>query len=211
MCRVLDYCVYRLCLDVGYYLLLFYFYYSCVVNWLYCFGVFFLFKHMPAYDVRISDWSSDVCSSDLEHASSTFTLLTMGWHCLAADVDDRLIFKFPRHETAEKALVAEANLLAVIRPAVTMPVPELVLHRGPPLFSRHVKLAGEHLLTRHYERLPAAARQRLAADMALLQAQLHRPDANDGEASGAEPLRPWLEPGEIPGRAGPTPPAPARR
>src|SRR3546814_7480461 len=26
---------------------------------------FFLFKHETAYEVRISDWSSDVCSSDL--------------------------------------------------------------------------------------------------------------------------------------------------
>src|SRR3546814_4426686 len=27
--------------------------------------VFFFFKQKTAYDVRISDWSSDVCSSDL--------------------------------------------------------------------------------------------------------------------------------------------------
>src|SRR3546814_8576555 len=26
---------------------------------------FFFFKHKTAYEVRISDWSSDVCSSDL--------------------------------------------------------------------------------------------------------------------------------------------------
>src|SRR3546814_5277149 len=35
-----------------------------------CFGiceylVFFFFKQKTAYDMRISDWSSDVCSSDL--------------------------------------------------------------------------------------------------------------------------------------------------
>src|SRR3546814_4548083 len=29
---------------------------------------FFFFKQKTAYDVRISDWSSDVCSSDLEFA-----------------------------------------------------------------------------------------------------------------------------------------------
>src|SRR3546814_11616505 len=29
------------------------------------FGVFFIFKQKTAYEVRISDWSSDVCSSDL--------------------------------------------------------------------------------------------------------------------------------------------------
>src|SRR3546814_5901763 len=30
------------------------------------FGVFVLFKQKTAYEMRISDWSSDVCSSDLE-------------------------------------------------------------------------------------------------------------------------------------------------
>src|SRR3546814_1704499 len=29
------------------------------------FSVFLFFKHKTAYEVRISDWSSDVCSSDL--------------------------------------------------------------------------------------------------------------------------------------------------
>src|SRR3546814_5689263 len=29
---------------------------------------FFFFKQKTAYDMRISDWSSDVCSSDLENA-----------------------------------------------------------------------------------------------------------------------------------------------
>src|SRR3546814_206207 len=31
--------------------------------WIYCF--FFFFKQKTAYEMRISDWSSDVCSSDL--------------------------------------------------------------------------------------------------------------------------------------------------
>src|SRR3546814_20191552 len=30
-----------------------------------CFVCFFFFKQKTAYDMRISDWSSDVCSSDL--------------------------------------------------------------------------------------------------------------------------------------------------
>src|SRR3546814_5287229 len=29
---------------------------------------FFFFKQKTAYEMRISDWSSDVCSSDLRHA-----------------------------------------------------------------------------------------------------------------------------------------------
>src|SRR3546814_2027308 len=38
---------------------------------------FFLFKQKTAYEMRISDWSSDVCSSDLDrdHASCLFPLL----------------------------------------------------------------------------------------------------------------------------------------
>src|SRR3546814_1442965 len=33
----------------------------------YCY-VFFFFKQKTAYEMRISDWSSDVCSSDLDAA-----------------------------------------------------------------------------------------------------------------------------------------------
>src|SRR3546814_949260 len=32
---------------------------------------FFFFKQKPAYEMRISDWSSDVCSSDLVHVAFT--------------------------------------------------------------------------------------------------------------------------------------------
>src|SRR3546814_13460230 len=36
----------------------------CIIFFLYCLYVFF-FKQKTAYEMRISDWSSDVCSSDL--------------------------------------------------------------------------------------------------------------------------------------------------
>src|SRR3546814_7200545 len=32
-----------------------------------CLALFFFFKQKPAYELRISDWSSDVCSSDLHY------------------------------------------------------------------------------------------------------------------------------------------------
>src|SRR3546814_20766205 len=35
----------------------------------YCFLCFFFFKQKTAYEMRISDWSSDVCSSDLDQSS----------------------------------------------------------------------------------------------------------------------------------------------
>src|SRR3546814_4494516 len=37
--------------------------FSCVMD--FCFSFFFFFKQKTAYEMRISDWSSDVCSSDL--------------------------------------------------------------------------------------------------------------------------------------------------
>src|SRR3546814_5642693 len=36
--------------------------YECIL----CFSMFLFFKHKTAYEMRISDWSSDVCSSDLQ-------------------------------------------------------------------------------------------------------------------------------------------------
>src|SRR3546814_9402514 len=35
-----------------------------VLRWFVC-SIFFFFKQKTAYEMRISDWSSDVCSSDL--------------------------------------------------------------------------------------------------------------------------------------------------
>src|SRR3546814_6974115 len=40
-------------------------YYPYVVSWLSLIVYFFFFKQKTAYEMRISDWSSDVCSSDL--------------------------------------------------------------------------------------------------------------------------------------------------
>src|SRR3546814_6409558 len=34
--------------------------------------LFFFFKQKTAYEMRISDWSSDVCSSDLKTVSNTY-------------------------------------------------------------------------------------------------------------------------------------------
>src|SRR3546814_4002759 len=42
----------------------------CIVYASVC--LFFFFKQKTAYEMRISDWSSDVCSSDLEGAARVF-------------------------------------------------------------------------------------------------------------------------------------------
>src|SRR3546814_15009416 len=46
--------------------------------------MFFFFKQKTAYEMRISDWSSDVCSSDLTDPDLAFPyllLLVSGGHC----------------------------------------------------------------------------------------------------------------------------------
>src|SRR3546814_13771148 len=43
--------------------------YMVISSFMYVMFVFFFFKQKTAYEMRISDWSSDVCSSDLPAAA----------------------------------------------------------------------------------------------------------------------------------------------
>lgn len=134
-------------------------------------------------------------------ATSAFRLLAESWDSMAVEVDGRLVFKFPRHEAAAGRLRKEAALLAMIRPSVSLPVPDLVLEEGPPLFSRHAKIPGEHLLTAHYAELPEEARRRLAEDLARFHAELHRLDPGRMAAAGAGPVEEWGTTEEIGAKA----------
>src|SRR3546814_5276887 len=48
-------------------------------------GTFFFFKQKTAYEMRISDWSSDVCSSDLMTAARTDIDASVGYYGVAID------------------------------------------------------------------------------------------------------------------------------
>src|SRR3546814_8536049 len=52
--------------------------------------VFFCFKQKTAYDMRISDWSSDVCSSDLVEAEAALLGALMIDNRIAEDVQLKL-------------------------------------------------------------------------------------------------------------------------
>jgi aminoglycoside phosphotransferase (APT) family kinase protein len=134
-------------------------------------------------------------------AASAFRLLAESWDSMAVEADGRLVFKFPRHEAAARRLRKEAALLAVIRPSVSLSIPDLVLEEGPPLFSRHAKIPGEHLLTAHYAELPEEARRRLAEDLARFHAELHRLDPGRMAAAGAGPVEVWGTAEEIGAKA----------
>ncbi|MBL9012360.1 MAG: aminoglycoside phosphotransferase family protein [Alphaproteobacteria bacterium] len=126
-----------------------------------------------------------------ELAEAPFVVCEAGWDSLALDVADRWIFKFPKSAIAADRLRGEAALLALIRPAVAMRVPELELYEQPILFSRHAKIAGAHLLADDYRRLDSAQRDRLASDMAQFYAELHAIDRAASLAAGAVPVHPW--------------------
>src|SRR3546814_1278860 len=56
---------------------------------------FFFFKQKTAYEMRISDWSSDVCSSDLEEASRALGIPLVGFDFLVPDpaADDYVVIE----------------------------------------------------------------------------------------------------------------------
>src|SRR3546814_4694867 len=62
---------------------------TCVIFIFYLFIIlFFFFKQKTAYEMRISDWSSDVCSSDLPTCPLSPTI------CVSRPEADRLLQQF---------------------------------------------------------------------------------------------------------------------
>src|SRR3546814_647978 len=74
------------------------------------FGIFFFFKQKTAYEMRISDWSSDVCSSDLA---------ALMWSCQqkAADLPAK---EMDPTQTAELAATIEKQVSAELDSGLTL-------------------------------------------------------------------------------------------
>src|SRR3546814_3845040 len=76
------------------------------------YGDFFFFKQKTAYEMRISDWSSDVCSSDLTAGAADKAALTsfpapdcampQGWPAIAERRPHYVIFG-ETHGTRERS------------------------------------------------------------------------------------------------------------
>src|SRR3546814_8636094 len=80
-----------------------------------CVFSFFFFKQKTAYEMRISDWSSDVCSSDLEKpaTSSGAGVIT---HCTY--VDARTFHKCQRRfNTTSVGLTSAGSIHWCLRPS----------------------------------------------------------------------------------------------
>jgi aminoglycoside phosphotransferase len=131
-----------------------------------------------------------------QFAGGNFVTLTEGWDSVALECDG-WIFKFARHPEAEVRLRREVALLAFLKPRVTMPLPQMVLHEGPVPFSQHLKLPGSSLEKPQYLALDEGRRNALATRMAQLYAELHALPLNRMQAVGAVGVDPWMSPDEI--------------
>src|SRR3546814_8465733 len=62
--------------------------------------VFFCFKQKTAYEMRISDWSSDVCSSDLQDRLEgiTFGTFDLSAEVLKAIADGKMAFAIDQQQ-----------------------------------------------------------------------------------------------------------------
>ena len=163
---------------------------------------------MPASQFELGALKDIIVAHFPDLAEGRFTLLSEGWDSVAVDVDDRLIFKFPRHAQGEEGLHREAGLLGLVAAAVSLPVPSLTLFETPQTFSRHEKIPGGHLLPQQYRALDEAARQALGETLGRFYAELHTIEPARAMALGAGPADAWLDADEILRRVRPVLPEP---
>ncbi len=149
---------------------------------------------VPAAD--IARYRALVIGTLPQFAGGTFALLTDGWDSVAIECDG-WIFKFARNPEAETRLRREAALLQFLKPRITMPLPQMVLHEGPVPFSQHLKLPGASLEAEQYALLDEGRRNALAMRMAQLYAELHALPLSRMQQVGAVGVDPWTSPDEI--------------
>src|SRR3546814_9992941 len=140
---------------------------------------FFFFKQKTAYEMRISDWSSDVCSSDLAHADGRLG-------------DARRIMPFEtRHQGTH--LLKRRSLAAIIDVAsVASPPPLLGQGREGSVENRHgsrdhQRAHAVRIVRRKAERdraAPAVADEVRALDPE----RVHEPDHHSGMVGPHRPL-----------------------
>nr|WP_295883217.1 aminoglycoside phosphotransferase family protein [uncultured Devosia sp.] len=163
---------------------------------------------MPASQFELGALKDIIIARFPDLAEARFTLLSEGWDSVAVDVDDRLIFKFPRHALGEQGLRREAGILGLVNAAVSLPVPSLTLFDEPQTFSRHEKIPGDHLLPERYRALNESARQALGETLGRFYAELHTIEPAQAIAVGAGPADAWLDADDILRRVRPVLPGP---
>src|SRR3546814_17133663 len=72
-----------------------------------CVSVFFFFKQKTAYEMRISDWSSDVCSSDLDGGIAAMELVARDLKSLGLYTARALSFPGVEYDILEHCLTED--------------------------------------------------------------------------------------------------------
>src|SRR3546814_10759821 len=89
-------------------------------------NLIFFFKQKTAYEMRISDWSSDVCSSDLRLAVTLTPIEPVSWTMVLEQVAQGKIDLLPGiMSTPERQ-----SYLAFTRPYLDFPIVILAHHGG---------------------------------------------------------------------------------
>src|SRR3546814_8196135 len=123
-----------------------------------CCYVLFFFKQKTAYEVRISDWSSDVCSSDLEPEAATLGIL-----------DAVIVARQPAIVAAAPPFGGDAFGAFVAANRMRLPAPAELVRRA-------VGYLGDHLdQLRRIEEVEGA-RRRLARLGGLPRSEEHTPE-----------------------------------
>src|SRR3546814_3327649 len=99
--------------------------------------MFFFFKQKTAYEMRISDWSSDVCSSDLGATLGRRALYlwggAVGEQSRATDLKERLYHAAFHRRILNSFLMREDNM-AAYADAIAAYRPEVVVAYVDPIF-----------------------------------------------------------------------------
>lgn len=118
------------------------------------------------------------------------TIIEEGQNNLVYALENKIL-RIPRHQEAERELVREARLLAVLGARLPVPVPCLALHEiDGSVFSVHPKVEGTVL--RGIETLSTGAQEQLAGDLAGFLRSLHSlPTDMLRELATPEPSKEW--------------------
>src|SRR3546814_6538290 len=100
--------------------------------------MFFFFKQKTAYEMRISDWSSDVCSSDLQQVLHLGEVLTEGHHLLARCTQ----FGNGRGDLADRGVAGEAHAVHAQQHAFDAVVGARLVERAQQVAQLHFMHAG---------------------------------------------------------------------
>jgi Ser/Thr protein kinase RdoA (MazF antagonist) len=143
----------------------------------------------------VSSHRSAIVTAFPQLADAQFKVLNHSWDCEAIEADDTHIFKFPYHVKAETGLRRECRVLSLIRSHVTLAVPDLQMFEGPPAFSHHRKIPGEHLI--NWDALSEKSKVELADTLGHFYAQLHAINQTSLVNAGAVDAESWGDADEV--------------